>query len=93
MWIATIVPRQNVIAARTPLAQRLTKEELAAGATTPQVPYRVKGQKVKASNSKDALLAWIDKEATEADQVTLRRWRPGKGRNRKRRWRGGTRFG
>lgn len=91
MWIATIVPRQNVIAARTPLSQRLTKEELAAGAILPQYPYRVKGQRVKASTSRDALLAWIDKEATEADQVTLRRWKPGKGR--KRRWRGGTKFG
>ena len=91
MYVATIIPAKNVEAAKTPVRDRLTKEDIMAGKTAPLAPYRVKGQKVRAFSDRSCAEDWVDDNATEHDRVTIRRWKPGKGK--KRRWRGATRFG
>lgn len=82
-YVVTVIPAANVVKARTPLKFRLTKEELAAGATLPQSPHRVTGQQVKVVDNLEAAWAWVDKVATEDDQVTIHRWKPGHRRKKR----------
>ncbi len=80
MWVATIIPKDNVEAA--------TKSRKQRGLETHGNPigfHRVTGQVVRSSNNKAKLEAWaeeyIEQHADTEFTVTLRRWRPG--RNRK----------